>query len=398
MDLDKMMAEANGESTDAPKVEENQENKEQVVESQETAPVENKEDVPTNTEQPSTETPEDTKVDFDIESFNKAIGREVKDISEISALFEQKDEYEKAKALLEEKESLISEKDKALSEKFDVLKYFANENEFKVNQILKSNNELNKDVVRKLVYSNVDELGDKDVLILNEVLAADGVYDESIIKRIVDKKYGLDVNKEDLDGEELKDYQAQEFLMKKDAITARRELKKLLDIEMPEMVNPIAEKEQKEAEFKQQYEAKKSDWESFTNKFVKDSDSFNIEFELDNKEKANFEVKMTDDFKQALIKNLPEKAARSGLDINNPEHVNQIVDLAKKDYLYLKQGAIFKAFREDIVSKMTEDTEKKFYNPTKPKQVEPPKQLSTEEEAHNKKEMERFANEMGIKI
>lgn len=353
-----------------------------------------KKDVQTNTD--TKEEPKSTN-DFSLESFNKAFGREYKDIEEIKGLFSQVEDSSKLRAQLEERDRLISEKDKALQTQFDPMSYFADEQQYVINQVLKTNKGLNRDVITKLVNSNLSELKDEDVLKLNELLTTKGKFDESVVARVINKKYGLNVNKEDLDEEGLKDYEAQRFLMSKDADEAREKLSKLLQIEKPVFKDPLKAKQEQDETLKKEYDTIKSQWDMFADSFVKGFDKYTIEYEGDDKQKKTFEYLVDDKFRQAVKENLPLIAAYNKKDVNKKEDVEKLVEQVKKDYLWLNQKNIIKNAIEDTMSKMTQAEFDKYYNASKPKSDDKPIRLS-DEERFNKETDEKLLKDFKIKI
>jgi len=290
---------------------------------------------------------------------------------------------------------MIEEKEKAFKEQYDPMSYFADEQQYIINQVLKNNKGLNRDVITKLVNANIADLKDVDVLKLNELLTTKGKFDEGVVERVINKKYGLNVSKEDLDEEGLKDYEAQMFIMNKDAEEVREKLTKLLDIQKPEFKDPLMSKKEQEAELAKAYNSKLNDWNGFSNKFVNEFKSFAVEYELDDKSKVQYDVQVADDFRKVLATKLPELAAKSGLDINNKDHVTAIVEQVKKDYLWIKKDAILRSFRDDLVSKMTEDEFKKYHNPSQLKNDVRPETLSGEEK-FNKEQKTKMLNDFKI--
>jgi hypothetical protein len=358
------------------------------------APQDKKEDVQANNDKK--EEPKSTN-DFSIESFNKAFGREYKDIEEVKGLFSQQEEYSKLKAQYEEKEKLISEKDKALQEKFDVMSYFADEQQYVINQVLKNNKGLNKEVITKLVNTNLTDMNDEDVLKLNELLTTKGKFDEAVVARAINKKYGLTVSKEDLDEEGLKDYEVQKFLMKRDADDAREKLAKLLVVDKPEFTDPLKAKQEKEEAFKKEYDAVKNQWSTFAENLVKGLDKYTIEYEGDDKTKKTFEYAFDDNFKKVLKENLPLIAAYNKKDVNKKEDVEQLITQAKKDFLWINQSNIIRNAVEDAMSKATKEELDKYYNPSKPKSDDKPVSLS-DEERFNKETDNKLLKDFKIKI
>ena len=362
---------------------------------QETVTETKKEDVQANSEK--TETKQTTESVNWLESFSKATGREIKDEEEVKNLLKASDEYSTVKAKVEEYEKMIAEKDKALQDYYNPMTYFANEQQYTINQILKKNPELNYNVVNRIVTTNLGDMADKDVLILNEVLTAKGAFDEGVVDRIITKKYGLNVNKDELDEEGLRDYKAQEWIMKKDADKARSELTKLLEVDKPQAIDPIASKKAQEEANNKQFVENKMKWDAFTDNFIKKFEKFNVEYALDDKQKDTFTFGVDDKFKAVLKEKLPLIAASNNKDVNNPNDVNALLEMVHKDFLWLNKESMFKTLREDIVSKLTEEEFKKYHNPKKPSTGDTTPLRTSDEERLNQTTRDKMLEDFGIK-
>lgn len=376
---------------DSPKVEDGAQTEKQPEEQ-----VNKEEDVQANDDQ-AKEEPKSEATEFNVETFNKTFDGNYENVDQIKEVLELSKKYPELKTMLDEREKVIGEKDEALKTHFNPMEYFADEKEFKINKILKDNKDLNRNVVSRLVYSDIDQMDDKDVLKLNELLSTEGVFDESIVDRAITKKYGLNVSKEDLEEEELKDYQVQEFLMKKDAQKAKGELKKLLEVEIPEFKDPNTLKQEENEKVKQAFEENKSKWNASMDKLLDEQLSkLSIEYQTDDKTKDTFEFEIDGEFKKVLKQNLPQIAASYNKDVTKPEDVNALVEQAHKDYLWLRRGELFTNIHEDIMTKMTKEQIDKYYNTSKPTKAEAPPQLS-DEARHNKSERERMMQDFNIK-
>lgn len=342
-----------------------------------------KEEVKTDVHTNDGKQTETKEVDFTIESFNKAFGRDFKSNEEIQSLFADKEEFVSLKAKYEELEKQSVEKDNKLKEQFNPMSYFANEQQFKINQILKANPDLNESMVNRLVTSNLDEMSELDVLKLNEVLTTRGAYDESLLLDVINDRYGLDVDKEDLDEQGLKKLRVKEYSMKKDAIKAREEMKKLLEVEIPEFKDPTVLAQEKDADAKKKFDESKAQWSIYTDKFVKELDKLSIEYQTDGKEKSMFDFAYDDDFKAVLKEKLPIIAAQSGRDVNNEKDVAYLTEQIHKDYLWINRSAVIKSAVEDVITKMTKEQFDKFHNTSKPKDTEAPQTLTDEQKKNN---------------
>lgn len=392
--IDDLMAQAGfsevGKTVEQPKVETVTETTSTQVDAPDTK-------IETNVQANDDKKPETKEVEFNIDTFNKAFKRDFKSVDEINGLFGLSEEYTSLKAKYDTMEKLIAEKENALKEQFNPLNYFANEQEFKINQILKTNQGLNEEVVRRVVSSDLEKLSDKDVLKLNEQLTTKGIFDSSLLEDVINDKYGLDVNKEELEGDELKKYQVKEYLMKKDAQKAREDLKKISEVQIPEFKDPNVVAQEKDAERLKVYNDNKAKWEVYTDKLVKDMDKMTIEYKADGNETAKVDFAYDDDFKAVLKEKLPDVAAKSNIDLNNQAQVNALLEQVNKDYLWLRRSELIKSAVDDIVTKMTKEQFDKFHNTSKPKSVEAPVQLS-DEQRHNEAQVQKMLSDFGIKV
>jgi hypothetical protein len=369
-------------------------NQEEVTNTEEVN-TENTENVQANTEENNNEETI-TESDFNLDSFNKAFEREFKTMDEVTDLLNLSKEHPELKAKLDEKDKLIAERDETLKEQYNPMSYFANEKQFKLNQILKANEGLNESIVSRLMNADLEKLSDKDVLKLNDLIKTKGTFDDRIVEMDIEDRYGLNVNKEDLEGDELRTYQIKEYRMKKDADSARDELGKLTDVELPEFKNPLDVNKEDKAEREKIFNESKDKWGEFTNEFLDKFDKLSIPYKDDDKKDAVFEFGIDDNFKQLAKERIPEIATLLGRDATKKEDVQAIVEQVQKDYLWIHKNDIIKTAIQDTVTKMTQETFDKYHNTSQPKRTEAPPTLSNEER-HNKEQMDKMANDFKLK-
>ena len=383
-----------------------EEPKEEPKQEEKVIPEKNKEDVHTNNdikEEPKVESKEEPKtkdapIEFNIEAFNKAIESEepYESVDQIKELLSLAKGSSELKAKFDEQVKLLEEKEAAIQEGFNPMSYFANEQQFKLNQILKANEGLNENIVNRVVTSDLDSMSDEDVLILNDLIDTKGTYDEKIVRLDIKDRYGLNVNKEDLEDDELQAFQVKEYRLKKDAEKARNDLRKITEIELPTFKDPKDIAEARKAEIDKAFNESKDNWSKFTEDYVEKLDKLTIPYKDDDNKDVSVEFEVDGKFKEMLKTNLPNYAALLGKDVNNKAHIQEITELVQKDYLWMHKGDIIKSVTNDIVTKMTKEQFDKYQNTSKPKQTEAPKNLS-EEERHNQEERQRMLNDFGIK-
>lgn len=336
-------------------------------------------DVQTNTENTEATTTETT--DFNIESFNKAFGGDSKyeNIEQVRELIELSNKYPELKAQLEDRDKVISERDETIKEQFNPMSYFADEQQFTINQVMKNNPDLNKGIINRIATANLDELSDKDVLKFNELLNTRGTFDDKIVELSIEEMYGLNVNKEDMSDDEVRSLQIKEYRMKKDAESARVDIQKLLTVDKPEFKDPTVLKQERDTANQEAFDKSKEAWEGFTKNFVeKDFTKFNINYQ-DGNEKKTFEFDVDAAFSDIVRKNLPAMAAANKKDLNNETDVAFLVEQVQKDFLWVNKDKILKNAIEDVRSKMTKEEIDKYHNPTTVKKDEAPITVTDED-------------------
>jgi hypothetical protein len=369
---------------DAEKTEETEEeNKEDTTEKVE----EDKKDVLSNTEEEKTETQEKEEektetTDDELSLLNRVLGTEYESLDQVKSVIESNNELESIRKSLTEKEQEIQEKDNLLNTKTDGLKLFANENLYKVNEIIKNNEDLNVAGILKLASANLDEMNDLDVLKLQrEIKRNDSNISSADIEHAINKKYGLTVDPNELEGEELRDFNANKILRKDDADDARKELKSLMNVDVPEKIDLLAMKNKEQEDAENAYKAKLDTWTKKSDVVIKSLDKFSLEY--DKGEDGKFEFNYDDKFKDYLSKNLPEYAARAGLDAGKEEDLGKLVNIIKNDFVNRNLPQMFKNFKQELFTKFQDAEYKKKHNIKDPEVKEAPDKISDEDKKNN---------------
>jgi hypothetical protein len=353
-------------------------------------------DVHINTEKKDAESDtdkvKDDKVELNIDAFNRVFGTEYKSTEDIKPLLESSTQLKELRASLSEKESLIKEKEELLNKKTDGLSLFADETMYKINQVLINNPDLNKEAVIRLASSDLDNMEDVDVLKLQKLVKLKGKgYDESTIEYAINKKYDLVDDPSDLEGEELKQYNANKFLRSEDAQAARDELSKMMKVDVPEKIDLLEMDKQSKEEAKKKLKESLDSWKNKSKDVIKSLDKYTVEF--DKGDEGRFDFAYDNEFKGYLEKNLPEYAARVGLDANDPKSMETLKMAIEKDFEHAYLPKMFKAFREDLIAKMEDKDYKRKHNVKDPKEEEAPVRLS-EAEKKNKEVDEKVLNDL----
>ena len=338
-------------------------------------------DVLSNTEEKDTEVKSEKEKDvskedqFNVDSFNRAFKTEYKTPEEIQSLLESPKKLEELRASLTAKEKEILDKETLLNTKTDGLKLFAGEKMYKINQILINNPDLNEGALLRLASANLDEMKDVEVLKLQKLVNLKGSdYDEATIEYAINKKYDLTGDPNELEGDELREYNSNKFLRSEAAQAARKELGKLMDVQVPERVDLLKmENDTKEAQ-KKAFDEKLASWKSKSPEIIKALDKFALKF--DEGDEGKFEFAYDDEFKAYLNKYVPELAARSNLDINDPKSLQTLNDYIERDFHWRNKDKILKSFKEELLAKWEDKEYRKKHNIPEPRDVEAPDKIT----------------------
>lgn len=193
-------------------------------------------------EPPQAEPP---KVDVFIENLNKEFGTQYKDRDEIKNIFGLPKKVTEYETKLKESEGLAKsiedykKKITELEESQDPLKYFSSPDTYIAEQLRIKYPKSNPVLLQEIATTDVNKMGDLDVLIKDKQLFVPDAPKEGIIRSVVLKKYGIDPT---VPPEEWDEVSVGE--MKLDAAAARDKINNLKGvIEMPVVLT----KEQKQA-------------------------------------------------------------------------------------------------------------------------------------------------------
>ena len=324
--------------------------------------------------------------DITIDRFNRAFDTKFESLDDVKSLFESSNKTEELRASLESKEKEIQEKEALLEKNSNALNLFPDKEMYKVSQILINNPDLNREKVASLVYSDLDKMSDSDVLKLQKTLKLkNSGFDDATIEYAINKQYGLVDDPNELEGEELRQYKANEFLRNEAAQSAREELRKMTDVEVPERVDLLKMQEDKQNESQKAFQENLTTW---TNKSKEVIDSLDKRV-LDLGDYGKFEFEYDKDFKSHLAKNLPEYAARMGLDASKPESVEKVKAVIENDFRNQREQQMFKTFAETLLARKEDEEYKKKHNVKEPDVNKESPDGTTKAEQKNKESTEK---------
>jgi len=235
-------------------------------------------------EPPKAEPP---KVDEFIETINKRYGTQFKADDEVKGIFGLPKKVTEYETKLKEKESLeksIGDYKKRIEElegSQDPLRWFSSPETYVAEQLRIKYPKSNPVLLQEIATTDVNKMGDLDVLVKDKQLFVNDPPKESVIRSVVLKKYGIDPT---LPPEEWDEISVAE--MKLDAAAARDKINNLKGvIEMPKVMTK-EQREQAQAEAvaqKEQAIAPLKETFSKFDKFQKDDFGFDVPDEYKSK-------------------------------------------------------------------------------------------------------------------
>ena len=303
-----------------------------------------------------------------LEAFNKKFDASFESEDDIKKLLDiSTEDVDSLKSSLKDKEEALAEKDKLIKDKYDVLSHFASEKQFKVNELLKSNEGMKDYVAARIVNSDFDNMSNEDVLVLQDMIDLQSDVREDLIREDVRDTYGLAVDKSSMDEDELKQQELREYRAQRAADKARSEFKKMVDgIEVPKYKDPSEARKEEEAKALEDFNNNKDGWKSYLSKEFGNIEKFPIEVAEGDK----VEVEFGKDFRKEVVEKMPEVAAKMGYDLENKDHVDAIVADIKKNFVYQNINKILAKRDQMLKTKQKDEEYKKYHNPSNPNRKE----------------------------
>lgn len=312
-------------------------------------------------------------------SINSQLGSEYKSIDDLKEAISFKDKYTELEDSLSAKEKALLEKDELVNEykkRSNPLSYFADEKDYVVSQVLKSNPDYSSEVVNSIVKGDVNQMSDMEVLVAKEMLNGD-VKNRAEAEKYINFNYNLNRNTEELDESERQMVEFSKIKMSREANIARKELSKLgSDIEIPSEIDLEKAKTEEQAEMQRKMEAVRDEWQKAMPKFneaikdivVKDTDERTSEpltvFPID------------EEGKHYIANELKSVFVDRGYEPTD-ENIATFSRVLKENYIGKNISKIMKTFQNDLISKMKDEEFKKTNNPKLPNETQ--KQEDTSE-------------------
>jgi hypothetical protein len=309
-----------------------------------------------------------------ISELNKSFGANYSTVDELKSVF---DEY----STLKEKTSKISnfdaisqrveklEKEKELliekyREKSDPKSLFANDIEYKRNQLMKINPSVNGEVAKKAFDIDLSTANPLDVIALNMQLTSSkiaggevGAKETFLLKNGIDVEMGSDGS---IDLSELS--RAQTNLINIEAEEAAKNIAKLRDsVQMPEQPKEIEALISEWMESKREPEFDMKQWDGAVESVVKGVDVF----EVKDGDTVLYSEPVDLEFKKGLDAVIRETILKGKL-ANTKENVEAMKEEIKKAYAVENMTEIMKRFKSATELKIKEAVHNKLHNDTDP--------------------------------
>lgn len=300
--------------------------------------VKKEEVVDVDSQSPPVEKVEQDVVEFDINSFSKKFGRDIKEESEIISLFEKADklsEYEASNAEMAQKMAEMQ----SLLEKVDPMDNFLNEDEYLRQQFLKRNSDkMTNEGIKALSALSPSKIGEMKSI---DALRVDLVVNEGLTGEEADAYLMRHYDLDDLDSEEMD--AATRASIKVDVKNAKKRLSDLYQgIDIPTKVDFEAARTQL-----------KESWSSPLDQIVKGIDKIQLE--------EGFDFVVTDDMKQGLFEETLSEIMIRQLKPGQ-DSASQIVGAIKDKIVLRNIDKVVKSLTSDIREKIKAEVRAEIHN------------------------------------
>lgn len=258
------------------------------------------------------------------------------------------------------------------------LNFFADENEYKKQMLIKKHPDLNRSALSRVISKDVDNM-DPLAAIKNRMMLEHGdiFQSEAEVMEAIADKYDVDFSEESLD--DLPSVKRNKI--KLEAKEAKKYFKQLSEeIEMPEEANPEALKKK----FEERVNGAKEAWNGYLQ-----SDTFKegLSQPFKFKTKAgDFEFKVDDKWLQDTSKRVDDVVEALSNQGAVPEDKDKqaFLNNARNIYLTRNLEKMLDSFASDVISQLSEKEFEELHNPKKSKEASPGPKKSKEQESKEK--------------
>lgn len=346
------------------------------------APVEASADKPIEApSEPVVETKQTEQVSGDwLDGFNKSFNGQYKTVDELKSFLDEYGSLKEKVAKIDDYDAIIQDKQKLektrdlLIEKYRELKdpksFFADDIEYKKNQLMKSNPSVNGEVARKALSMDLETSNPLDIIALNMQLTHSkltggevGAKETFLVKHNID----MEVSENgDIDLTGLS--RAQMNIINLEAEEAAKNILNIRgQVQEPEASKEI---EQLISDWMQQKEEPAFDmtkWDGKIESVVKGVDVY----EVKDGDVVLYSEPIDDEFKEGLEEAIREAIVKGKIE-PTPENIQTMIAEAKKEYAFENMPSIMKRYKSETELKVKEQLHNKIHN-----DVDPDKASST---------------------
>lgn len=337
---------------------------------------EGSEETKTEETQVETKTEEQTQTETNdwFSEFNKSFGTNYSTVDELKSVLGEYGSLKEKVSKIEDFDTLSSRLEKVekerslLIEKYRELKdpqsFFADDVEFKRNQLIKSNPSINGEVARKALTMDLGTANPLDIIALSMQLTHSKLSGGEVgAKEAFLLSKGIDVQFEDdgsLDTSTLS--RAQMNIINLEAEKAARDIVAIRDsIQMPEASKEVEELINEWTAQSQQPQFDMAKWDSRIADVVNGVDVF----EIKDADVVLYSEPIDAEFKEGLEDAIKEAISKGKIE-PTPENIKILIEEAKKEYAFENMSSIMKRYKSNVELKIKEEQHRQIHNDVDP--------------------------------
>lgn len=337
---------------------------------------ESSEETKTEETQVETKTEEQTQTETSdwFSELNKSFGTNYSSVDELKSVLGEYGSLKEKVSKIEDFDTLSSRLEKVekernlLIEKYRELKdpqsFFADDVEFKRNQLIKSNPSINGEVARKALTMDLGTANPLDIIALSMQLTHSKLSGGEVgAKEAFLLSKGIDVQFEDdgsLDTSTLS--RAQMNIINLEAEKAARDIVAVRDsIQMPEASKEVEELINEWTAQSQQPQFDMTKWDSRIADVVNGVDVF----EIKDADVVLYSEPIDAEFKEGLEDAIKEAISKGRIEPTS-ENIKILIEEAKKEYAFENMSSIMKRYKSNVELKIKEEQHRQIHNDVDP--------------------------------
>ena len=334
------------------------------------------EETTTEDTQVETKTEEQTQTETSDWFFelNKSFGTNYSSVDELKSVLGEYGSLKEKVSKIDDFDTLSSRLEKVekernlLIEKYRELKdpqsFFADDVEFKRNQLIKSNPSINGEVARKALTMDLGTANPLDIIALSMQLTHSKLSGGEVgAKEAFLLSKGIDVQLEDdgsLDTSALS--RAQINIINLEAEKAAKDIASIRDsVQLPESSKEVEELINEWSAQSQEPQFDMSKWEGKIADVVKGVDVF----EIKEADVVLYSEPIDAEFKEGLEDAIKEAISKGKIE-PTPENIKILIEEAKKEYAFENMSSIMKRYKSNVELKIKEEQHRQIHNDVDP--------------------------------